>query len=189
MKIYTKTGDAGTSSLDSGKRISKTDVRLHAYGTVDELNAHLGYVRDTAPTAAAPHQALLLQIQTDLFALGSHLANDRADFVSKLPALPVAQIAALEDSIDQMDAGLEPMRHFVLPGGHAWVSQLHITRTVCRRAERFCVEAQETVAQDPAALPVPPDVVRYLNRLSDWLFVLSRWYAKELGALETPWIP
>jgi cob(I)alamin adenosyltransferase len=88
-----------------------------------------------------------------------------------------------------MDAGLEPMRHFVLPGGHAWVSQLHITRTVCRRAERFCVEAQETVAQDPAALPVPPDVVRYLNRLSDWLFVLSRWYAKELGALETPWIP
>lgn len=189
MKIYTKTGDSGTSSLYSGKRISKTDVRLHAYGTVDELNANLGLLRDTAPSEAEAHLGFFLQIQADLFALGSHLANDRADFVSKLPALPVERIETLESSMDGMDAQLEPMRHFVLPGGHAWLSQIHIARTVCRRAERFCVEAMESVQDDPTTVPVPSEIIQYLNRLSDWLFVLSRYYSMVLGVKETPWVP
>jgi cob(I)alamin adenosyltransferase len=189
MKIYTKTGDEGTTSLYSGKRISKTDVRLHAYGTTDELNAHMGWIRDTCPPEIHSQRAFLHQIQSDLFALGSHLANDRADFVEKLPALPVERIPILEQSMDSMDAELEPMRHFVLPGGHAWVSQVHIARTVCRRAERFCVEAAEQLKEDPSALQIPREVLHYLNRLSDWLFVLSRWSSNKLGAQETPWIP
>ena len=186
MKIYTKTGDAGQTGLFSGTRIAKYDLRLHAYGTLDELNSHLGLLRDQIPAEWDAVRAELAQVQSDLFALGSHMANDLPEMVARLPHIDPAWIARLEAAIDRMDVDLEPMRNFLLPGGHVLVSQCHVVRTVARRAERWVVQLVDKLGADDVPLPAP--TVAYLNRLSDYAFTLSRWLGKQLNAPEIPWI-
>ena len=181
MKIYTRTGDKGETGLLGGARVPKDHVRLVAYGTVDELNAHLGMLRDLA----APHHGeLLITIQNTLFAIGSHLAAHNAEEAAKfrVPTISDADIVALEHAMDGMDKDLEPMRNFILPGGHPAVSQSHICRTICRRAERGVV----TLARDTA---VDPQLIRYLNRLSDLFFVLARHLGHLHGVADMPWMP
>ena len=191
MKIYTRTGDQGTTGLFSGQRVSKADLRLHAYGTMDELNAWLGVVRDGVEPEGPVADCLeiLLAAQSELFALGSHLANDSLEFADKLPLVEASAVEMLEHAIDEMEKSLDPMRHFILPGGHAWVSQVHVARTVCRRAERWAVQLAEELSNDPQAVQVPSLALVFLNRLSDYLFVLSRWGSKQYGASETIWLP
>lgn len=181
MKIYTRTGDKGETGLLGGERVAKHDARIEAYGTVDELNSHLGLLRDQAPEE---HRALLERVQDTLFALGSRLAcaSDADAERFKLPHLTEAHVKALEQAMDAMDRELPPMRNFILPGGHPCVSQAHICRTVCRRAERRVVELATQA-------PTPPLVVEYLNRLSDLLFVLARHIGIRLNVVETPWKP
>jgi cob(I)alamin adenosyltransferase len=180
MKIYTKTGDQGTTSLFGGKRVSKADLRIETYGTVDELNSWMGVVRDQQVNAT--RSETLIAIQDRLFTIGSMLATEPGNTKVKIPSLSESDVTFLEKEIDAMEAMLEPMRFFVLPGGHQAVSFCHVTRTVCRRAERLTIalNAVETVA---------PLVIQYLNRLSDYLFVLSRKMTAELGSTETPWKP
>lgn len=173
MKIYTKTGDTGTTALFGGKRVSKADLRVDAYGTVDELNSYLGLLFE---------EDLIIEIQDRLFTLGSMLATEPGNTKVKIPLIKEEDIAILEKAIDKMEEGLEPMKHFILPGGHPTVSFCHIARTVCRRAERL------TVALNSIE-PIDPLIIKYLNRLSDYLFVLSRFLSKKLNAKETPWIP
>ncbi len=180
MKIYTRTGDGGDTSLFGGKRVQKSDLRIEAYGTVDEVNSWIGWLRDQPVNQ--DRQTLLLGIQDRLFTIGSILAVEPGNTKVKVPLLSEADIKRLEEAIDSMEAGLEPMRFFILPGGHPIVSSGHIARTVCRRAERRVVELQKKE-------PVEPLVVKYLNRLSDYLFVLCRAMSKELGVTETPWHP
>ncbi len=153
MKIYTKTGDAGQTGLFSGTRITKYDLRLHAYGTLDELNSHLGLLRDQIPTDWEEVRAELLQVQSDLFALGSHMANDLPEMVERLPHVDFSWIERLEAAIDRMELELEPMRNFLLPGGHVLVSQCHVVRTVARRAERWVVQLHDHQAEDSLQLP------------------------------------
>lgn len=179
MKIYTKTGDTGETSLFGGMRLPKSHYRIQAYGDVDELNAWIGYVRDgLEPILPTP---LLTDIQNRLFVIGSHLAAVPRKSNLSLPELLPSDSQALEMAIDAMEADLTPMRHFILPGGHILVSQIHLARTVCRRAERNVVALHQMEA-------VETDVLQYLNRLSDYLFVLSRSVAKHLQAKEIPWI-
>jgi cob(I)alamin adenosyltransferase len=180
MKIYTKTGDQGTTALFGGKRLSKAELRIDTYGTVDELNSYIGLVRDQ--DVNLKRKQVLIEIQDRLFTIGSILATEPGNVKVKLPALSESDIEFLEKEIDAMDAELSPMRFFVLPGGHASVSHCHIARTVCRRTERLTIalSAQEEVQ---------PLVIKYLNRLSDYLFVLCRKMCHELGAEETPWNP
>lgn len=181
MKIYTRTGDKGQTSLLGGKRVPKDHARIEAYGTIDELNSHIGMLRDLA---GAHQRELLISIQEKLFSLGSRLAsasNEEADKF-QVPHLEESDITALETAMDAMDAVLPEMRNFILPGGHPTVSQAHICRTVCRRAERLVVSIAEQEQ-------LPGSVVRYLNRLSDLLFVLARWLGHTLGAEEIPWKP
>ena len=180
MKIYTKTGDQGTTSLFGGKRVSKADLRIDTYGTLDELNSYVGLVRDQEVNH--DRKDSLIEIQNKLFTVGSILATEPGNTKVKIPSLSEEDILFLEKEIDQMDALLPPMRFFVLPGGHLSVSFCHVARTVCRRAERLTIAlgAQEQV---------DPLVVKYLNRLSDYLFVLSRMMAQDLGAEEIPWKP
>jgi cob(I)alamin adenosyltransferase len=181
MKIYTKTGDTGTTALISGRRVAKSDLRIDAYGTVDELNACIGLVRDQPVNE--PRRALLKEIQDRLFTLGALLATDPDKQVRKpIPDLFDSDVERLEREMDAMTARLPELRHFVLPGGHEAVSVAHLARTVCRRAERRVVELA-------AEAEVEPLVVRYLNRLSDYLFVLSRQMAQDLGAEEVKWEP
>lgn len=177
MKIYTKTGDQGTTSLFGGKRVSKAHLRIDTYGTIDELNSWIGVVRDQEINTA--RKATLLEIQDRLFTIGSILATEPNTKV-KIPALAEEDIIFLEREIDVMDAALPPMRSFVLPGGHASVSFTHVSRTVCRRAERLTIGLNESENIDPL-------VIKYLNRLSDYLFVLTRKMALELGVEESPW--
>ncbi|WP_019037068.1 cob(I)yrinic acid a,c-diamide adenosyltransferase [Psychroflexus tropicus] len=182
MKIYTKTGDKGTTSLFGGKRVAKHNIRIDSYGTVDELNANLGLVRDQDLDEKS--KAGLVVIQEKLFTVGAILASDpaKASNDAKVPKLKDEDIQFLEDEIDRMNEELPPMTHFVLPGGHVAVSHCHVSRTVCRRAERIC-----------AALfnlePFDDRVLKYLNRLSDYLFVLARSVAKQKNADEVKWIP
>lgn len=181
MKIYTRTGDKGETGLLGGKRVPKHHARLEAYGTVDELNSHLGMLRDLA----APHHGeLIISLQNALFTVGSHLASQGADEVAKfkVPSITDADIIALEQAMDAMDRDLEPMRNFILPGGHPAASQAHICRTVCRRAERRTVQLAHEVEVDPV-------LVRYLNRLSDLLFVMARHLAHLHRSADTPWKP
>lgn len=181
MKIYTRTGDQGQTSLLGGLRVSKNSLRIEAYGTVDELNSHLGLLRDQLNGS---RDALLVPIQGSLFSLGSRLASgteEQADRF-KVPAITAQDITSMEQAMDQMDSELPEMRNFVLPGGHLAVSQAHVCRTVCRRAERLVV----TLA---ASEEVPGILVQYLNRLSDLLFVVARHIAKVEGVVETPWKP
>lgn len=178
MKIYTKTGDAGQTSLFGGTRVSKSDPRVAAYGDVDELNAHLGLARTT--TNDAELAAELLRLQRDLFALGAQLADPGekiASHVSKA-VLRDGDVERLEQLIDTLDAELPPLRHFILAGGSPGGAALHVARAVCRRAERGMV------ALDP---PIDSVLLKYINRLSDLLFVLARTANQRAGAEESRW--
>ncbi len=180
MKVYTKTGDKGTTSLFGGTRVSKGHDRINAYGTVDELNSYIGLLRDQSVNVN--RHDFLIEIQDRLFTLGSILATEPGNTKVKVPKFTQMDVQGLEDEIDKMESSLEPMRNFVLPGGHQSVSFCHIARCVCRRAERLVITLQETEDVDQL-------VVQYLNRLSDYLFVLSRKMTSELNAPETLWIP
>jgi cob(I)alamin adenosyltransferase len=180
MKVYTKTGDKGETSLYGGQRVSKGDLRIHAYGTVDELNSYIGLLRDLCADEA--RNAQLIRIQDRLFTLGALLATESETAKIRLPKISKEDIESLEGAIDAMEHTLEPIKTFVLPGGHPTVSYCHISRCVCRRAERLSVELGEEVEVEPL-------VIQYLNRLSDYLFVLSRLLTKILDAKEIPWVP
>lgn len=180
MKIYTKKGDSGTTGLIGGTRLPKHHVRIESYGTVDELNSHIGLIRDLVSDESII--SVLLEIQDRLFTIGSHLAADPEKSNMQLPELFASDVTFLEEAIDSMDETLEPMKFFVLPGGHPTVSHCHIARCVCRRAERLVAHLAETE-------PVEPLISAYMNRLSDYLFVLSRKLSNDLGAIESPWKP
>lgn len=180
MKIYTKTGDKGLTSLLGGAIVSKSHIRIEAYGTVDELNSHLGLVRDLEENKTRRED--LIKIQETLFAIGSLLATQPGKSFSYVPKVQPQDIGMLEKLIDQMDAGLPPMKNFILPGGHSSVSICHIARCVCRRAERTVITLSETEA-------VEDSIIVYLNRLSDYLFMLSRQLTSETDAEEIPWKP
>ena len=182
MKIYTRTGDKGTTSLIGGTKVLKSDLRIEAYGTVDELNSYTGLCRDLLDDENT--RRILQEVQDRLFTIGAALACDPVkEPKMKIPDLREDDIALLEKQIDTMEEALPPMKNFILPGGHASVSHLHVARCICRRAERCCVRL-ETETEEPAAL-----VVKYLNRLSDYLFVLARFTGYQLGAAEIPWKP
>lgn len=178
MKIYTKTGDAGETALFGGRRVPKNDLRVDAYGTVDELNAFIGQLRDGLERGH-PLRPELLDIQSRLFTVGAHLATDPAKR-APIPGILPSDIEILEKAIDQMDGALPPLQNFVLPGGHPLVSATHVCRTVCRRAERLAVALHQVEPLDGA-------ILRYLNRLSDYFFILSRHLAQILGATEVLW--
>lgn len=180
MKIYTKTGDTGMTSLFGGKRVSKADLRIDTYGTVDELNSFIGLVRDQEVNAK--RKDILVEIQDRLFTIGSILATEPGNTKVKIPSLIETDILLLEKEMDLMEAELPPMKFFVLPGGHQSISFCHVARTVCRRAERLTIALHTQEAIDLL-------VIKYLNRLSDYLFMLSRKMTQELGAEETPWKP
>jgi cob(I)alamin adenosyltransferase len=180
MKIYTKTGDGGKTSLVEGTRISKSDLRIEAYGTVDELNSFLGLVADHDVNKA--RYDFLKSIQDNLFVIGANLASDPSKRADKVPPVQTEDIIALEKSMDEMDSKLPELKHFILPGGHVAVSLAHVCRTICRRAERCVVRLSE-------ADEVPELVATYLNRLSDFFFVLSRMMSLELGVQEVKWVP
>lgn len=183
MKLYTKKGDAGSTSLLGGTRVQKYDLRIESYGTVDELNSYLGLLRDQA--AVEEYVPILKTIQSKLFTIGSWLAMEPGKNHFKLPEITAEDITQLEVSIDEMDAKLPALKNFVLPGGHPANSIAHIARTVCRRAERRVVELNDASAESP----VSPLVLQYLNRLSDWLFQLSRAITYLTDADESPWLP
>ncbi len=187
MKIYTKTGDKGSTSLFGGERVPKYHIRVEAYGTVDELNSYLGLLRDNIQDNLV--RIRLLRIQHELFVIGSLLATppDKDKLKSgkdrlKIDKINEEHIYLLEQEIDEMNAALTPMTHFILPGGHATVSYCHIARNVCRRAERISVQLAENSH-------VNKFVLAYLNRLSDYLFVLARKLSKDLQAKEILWKP
>lgn len=182
FKIYTKTGDRGMTSLIGGSKVPKSHLRIESYGTVDELNSHVGLCRDLLDDSAS--RDMLLEVQDRLFTIGSSLACDPGkDTGMSLPSLDESDILTLEAEIDRMTESTPPMRSFILPGGHPAVSQLHIARCVCRRAERCCVRLQAETAGDLAL------VIKYLNRLSDHLFTLARYTAHLLKVEELPWRP
>jgi cob(I)alamin adenosyltransferase len=187
-RIYTRTGDGGDTRLAGGQRIRKDDPRIDCYGTVDELNAFVGVARTTAEELAEKAERLrgfariLKRVQHELFNLGSILATLPEDVHPKQARITPADVAQLEHEIDEANSELEPLRSFVLPGGSRLDAELHVCRTVCRRAERLLVALARE--QD-----VPAEAVRYLNRLSDALFVWSRWVDRVLGAAETIWAP
>lgn len=181
-KIYTKTGDKGTTSLIGGTKVSKSHLRIEAYGTVDELNSYIGLCKDLL--VEKNEQQVLQEIQDRLFTIGSTLACDPArEPKMQIPDLVEEDVVRLEKEIDAMNETLPAMKNFILPGGHPTVSHLHICRCVCRRAERCCVRlGDEDMTPDPI-------IVKYLNRLSDYLFVLARYASHLLGSGEIPWRP
>jgi cob(I)alamin adenosyltransferase len=181
MKIYTKTGDSGTTSLVGGTRISKANVKIETYGTVDELNAWIGVLRDLPANEGRKDE--LKEIQDRLFTIGADLASE-SDVVrqKKNPDLFESDIEFLEKLIDSMNEKIPPLRAFVLPGGHLSVSYAHVARTVCRRAERACIRLSEEEEVNEL-------IIKYLNRLSDYLFVLSRKVTNELATEEISWKP
>jgi cob(I)alamin adenosyltransferase len=182
LRIYTKTGDTGKTSLIGGTRVSKSDLRIESYGTVDELNSHIGLLRDQLSDAKTV--AVLKEIQDRLFTIGSSLACDPVkEPLMKIPDLHEEDISFLEKEMDRMDESLPPMKNFVLPGGHVAVSQAHVCRCVCRRAERICVSMTDHESF------VEPLVIKYLNRLSDYLFVVARYATYLFGAEEITWKP
>lgn len=178
MKIYTKTGDKGLTSLIGGVRVPKHALRIEAYGSVDELNSYIGLLRDQAIDAHS--KAILIEIQDRLFTIGSHLAADPVKSKMKLPEIHESDITLLETEMDKMNETLPEMKSFVLPGGHTVVSFCHIARCVCRRAER-CTTHLASVEK------VDETITIYLNRLSDYLFVLSRKIVQDFNAEEIPW--
>ncbi|HEY1039640.1 MAG TPA: cob(I)yrinic acid a,c-diamide adenosyltransferase [Bacteroidia bacterium] len=180
FRVYTKTGDKGQTSLIGGTRLPKHHIRIEAYGTVDELNSFVGLIRDQQIDAEI--KAVLIEIQDRLFTLGSLLAADPVKNKMKLPEIKEEDIVYLEKEIDKMDDVLPEMKHFVLPGGHTTVSYCHLARCVCRRAERATLRLAENEK-------VEEILYKYLNRLSDYLFVLSRKLAMDLKVEEIPWKP
>ncbi|MBX2939704.1 MAG: cob(I)yrinic acid a,c-diamide adenosyltransferase [Ferruginibacter sp.] len=180
FKIYTKTGDFGKTSLIGGTKVPKSHIRIESYGTVDELNAHLGMVADWFPDRAMV--PVLREIQDRLFTIGSWLACDpEKDTKMPIPDLLESDILYLEQQIDWMDAQLPEMKSFIIPGGHQAISATHIARCVCRRTERICVHMQEI------DMVISPLIIKYLNRLSDFLFMLSRYAGKCLHIEDIPW--
>lgn len=182
LKIYTKTGDSGKTGLIGGTRVPKSHIRIESYGTVDELNSYIGLCADQLSDIHS--KSMLKEIQDRLFTIGSSLACDPdKEPLMKIPDLKENDISILEKEIDRMNETLPVMKSFILPGGHTTVSHLHIARCICRRAERVCVHMQqEQVFVDPL-------VIQYLNRLSDYLFVLARYAGHLLGAGEIKWSP
>jgi cob(I)alamin adenosyltransferase len=180
MKIYTRTGDKGKTTLVSGKPVPKTHVRIEAYGTVDELIAHIGMLRDM--TEDDTLRAFLLDVQDRLMTCAAILASDCEDCQVRIPEIREADILDLESAIDLMEASLPILKSFVLPGGHVISSQCHIARTVCRRAERQIIRLS-------SELFVPDTVIKYINRLSDYLFVLARKVLRDLQKEDIPWKP
>ncbi|MFD1095212.1 cob(I)yrinic acid a,c-diamide adenosyltransferase [Salegentibacter chungangensis] len=187
MKIYTKTGDKGTTALFGGTRVPKHHIRIETYGTVDELNSHIGLVRDQ--NVGKENKKTLMRVQDRLFTIGSILATDPEKATLKsgkerlnIPKVTSEDIELLEKEIDRMNESLPEMTHFILPGGHQSVSFCHIARCVCRRAERNATALFEIEAFDE-------QVLQYLNRLSDYLFVLARKLSHELQAEEIKWTP
>ncbi len=174
-KIYTRKGDAGQTSLLGGERVDKSDLRLEAYGTLDELNSYIGLVRDFA--IDAPVKRFLLSIQENIFTAGSILAAGNDTILNKLPSLNKEDLAALEQEIDRMCEKIPPQKQFILPGGHPIISYCHIARCICRRAER-------TIARVELSEKKQKQTLKYINRLSDYLFVLARFMAAELGIKE-----
>lgn len=182
IKIYTKTGDAGKTSLIGGTKVPKSHIRIEAYGTVDELNSYIGLLSDHSPFTEL--KDALKEIQDRLFTIGSSLACDPDKETGlQIPDLFDADITRLEKDIDAMTEALPPMKHFILPGGHVAVSTAHVVRCVCRRAERLCVNMQEH------DLFVAPLVIKYLNRLSDYLFMYARYIGHLLQVQEIAWKP
>ena len=187
MKIYTKTGDNGTTGLVGGTRIPKHDLRIDCYGTVDELNSYLGLIRDQ--TISDDSKTTLIKIQNQLFIIGSLLATDSEKLMDEskrkrlgITLLKSEAIVFLETEIDTLNSVLPPMTHFILPGGHQTVSFCHIARCICRRAER-------NISKLNTEQPIQPEILIYVNRLSDFIFVLARKLSKELHAEEIKWIP
>ena len=181
MKIYTKTGDKGTTALFTGKRVPKHHIRIESYGTIDELNSFLGLLRDQDMDGHT--KDVLSLIQNKLFTVGAILATEpNKENRLKIPRISDGDIHLLEKEMDQMNEELPEMTHFILPGGHTTVSYCHIARTVCRRAERMVSYLNEND-------PVPENLLSYINRLSDYLFVLARKLSKDLQAEEVKWIP
>jgi len=181
-KIYTKTGDNGQTSLIGGTKVPKSHIRIEAYGTVDELNSYIGLVSDHLDDIHST--TTLKEIQDRLFTIGSSLACDpEKELKMKIPDLKEEDVSLLEKEMDKMNEVLPVMKTFLLPGGHVSVSTIHIARCVCRRAERCCVNLQQ---QD---LFVEPLIIKYLNRLSDYLFVLARFISQQLDVKEIPWKP
>jgi cob(I)alamin adenosyltransferase len=187
MKVYTKTGDGGTTALFGGTRVPKDHARIESYGTVDELNSYIGLIRDQEINNH--YKDILIEIQDRLFTIGAILATPPEKEVMKngelrLKKLGITEtdIELLENEIDAMEEKLPPMTHFVLPGGHQTVSYCHIARCVCRRAERLSVHLSHNE-------PVAEIAIKYLNRLSDYLFVLARKLSLDLSADEVKWIP
>lgn len=180
MKIYTKTGDKGSTSLIGGARVPKYHPRIEAYGTVDELMAFVSLLRDQEIDAY--WKDVLLEVLDRLMSCASILAADCTDCKVKIPQIPYSDIEFLETQIDKIDQALEPLSSFILPGGHQAVSLCHVARTVCRRAERITIQLSEST-------PVPENLIKYLNRLSDFLFMLSRKLAKELKISQINWTP
>ncbi len=187
MKVYTKTGDTGTTALFGGTRVSKHHIRIESYGTVDELNSHIGLIRDQDINVL--YINVLIEVQDRLFTVGAILATppEKETLKNGQPRLQnlgivESDIEFLENEIDTMEEALPPMTHFVLPGGHTTVSYCHIARCVCRRAERLAVHLNDIEPTDEL-------VIKYLNRLSDYLFVLARKLSHDLNADEVKWIP
>ncbi|MGX1022895.1 cob(I)yrinic acid a,c-diamide adenosyltransferase [Flavobacterium sp. CS20] len=183
MKIYTKTGDKGKTSLFSGRRVAKHDLRIESYGSIDELNSYIGVVKDHAPSGE--NLDLINKVQDRLFNIGSILATETEKIKNrkiKIPKIHDTDIEELEKAMDVMNEQLPKMTHFLLPGGHPVVSFCHVARCVCRRAERRIT----ALAQEET---VDTNVLKYVNRLSDFLFVLSRYWGKKTNAKEVKWIP
>ncbi len=180
MKIYTKKGDTGTTQLIGGTRVPKNHIRIEAYGTVDELNSYIGFTSDSISDVKV--KDILKEIQDRLFTIGSSLASDPEKSKMKIPDLKEEDVTLLENEMDKMNEHLPEMKFFVLPGGIAANSICHIARCVCRRGERLAVALSENE-------PVEPLVIKYLNRLSDYLFVLSRKISHDADAEEIPWKP
>lgn len=179
MKIYTKTGDKGETSLLGGTRVPKYHLRIEAYGTVDELNSYIGLIRDQ--NIKEDDKKTLLEIQNLLFVVGSHLAKDPEKEKVKIPEINESDVINLENYMDEMNTLLPDLKFFVLPGGHIAASHAHVARCICRRAERTTIHLAESSL-------VEPIIIKYLNRLSDYLFVLSRKIIHDFNAEEIPWI-
>ena len=180
FKIYTKGGDKGTTSLMGGSRVPKYDDRIHAYGTLDELNSFLGLIRDFG--IAPEYKNIIIGIQNFIFTAEAYLASENKKSAERLPELSEDDITLLEKEIDRMNDDLPELKSFILPGGHPLVSYCHISRTICRRAERLVIKLAELYDFDSI-------IIRFLNRLSDYLFVLARKLGQDYGAEEIPWKP
>ncbi|MEO5682926.1 MAG: cob(I)yrinic acid a,c-diamide adenosyltransferase [Chitinophagaceae bacterium] len=181
-KIYTKTGDRGSTSLIGGTKVPKSHLRIEAYGTVDELNAYIGLCRDLLSDEQS--RTILLETQDRLFTVGAALACDPVkEPKMRIPDLKDSDVSLLENEMDRMNESVTPMKFFILPGGHHILSHLHIARCICRRAERCCVRLEQE------SLDVEPIIIQYINRLSDYLFVLGRYTGVQMKVEESAWKP